>query len=138
MRWWFCKGDPGKPPLELPDINAAQLLIANREDFEGRRDDVGADTLANAGSFKDPWHEPIIKLGRAVGLPFDEACLFAEGLIARGIVDIVPAYTGLESPGEQSFGELKQWCVAKRRTAQNQKEANKEKARRGRATNGIG
>jgi len=115
VRWHFYMREPGEPSITLRDLNAAQLLVARLEEFDGTRDDVGADALVNAGSFENPWHEPVIKVGRAVGLPFGEALLFAkELLVVRKIVEIVPAYIGLESPGEKSFGKPKQWVRCKK------------------------
>jgi len=119
VRWHFYRREPGEPPITLPDLNAAKLLVARLEEFNEKRDDVGADALVNAGAVADPWHEPIIRLGRAVGMPDHEALVFAKDLEARGIVDIVPCYQSLPLPPDvQPFGELKRWerCEGKNST----------------------
>jgi hypothetical protein len=109
VRWHFYRREPGEPPITLPDLNAAQFLVARKEEFDETRDDVGANALVNAGAVADPWHEPIVRLGRAVGMPNHEALVFAKDLETRGIVRIVPAYMSLQAPGEQSFGKFERW-----------------------------
>jgi hypothetical protein len=108
VRWHFYRREPGEPSIKLY-LNVAQFLIARLEEFAEKRDDVGAEALVNAGAVADPWHEPIVRLGRAVGMPNHEALVFAKDLEARGIVRIVPAYMSLQAPGEQSFGKFERW-----------------------------
>src|SRR5690242_169654 len=119
VRWYFYMREPGEPPITLRDLNAAQLLVAREEEFEDTRDDVGADALVSAGAVADPWHEPIIRLGRAVGMPDHEALVFAKDLEARKVVYVVPCYQSLPLPPDvQPFGELKRWerCEGKNST----------------------
>ncbi len=113
--WWFYKEEP----TTLSSVILADGLVQSLEVFAEIRDDVGADALVNAGSFANPWHEPIIILGRAVGLPLNEARLFAKELMDRKIVEIVLAYLGRTlSPNEGfdgSFKQLQRWQRCKKK-----------------------
>ena len=115
LRWYFYRREPGEPPITLPDLISAQLLIAKFEDEQDpkKRKSTAMHVLADAKPVPDALDvlsEPMTVLGRALGLPANEARVFAEDLRDRGFMRIVPCYESLSlPPGEQHFGRSERW-----------------------------
>ncbi len=121
VQWYFYRREPGEPPVTLPNLFAAQSLIASLEIFEEdpkALERTAVKTLIAADCVPDAWHEPIIELSRELGLPIDKARAYAKNLEAREIVHIVPCYQSLPlPPGEQHFGKLEQWARCEDRSS---------------------
>jgi hypothetical protein len=108
LRWQFRIH---QQPTTIVGLAWAQSMVQEREDFyadiEGRNRDA-VDALASPGPVMDPWHEPIMKLGRVLGRSREASLEFAEDLIARGKVRIA-TLEGISFEGAKPFGQFKHW-----------------------------
>ncbi len=90
--------------------------MARKEEQDNQKI-AALDALVAAGPVRDPMHEPILQLGKKLGLSPDEAFACAVELLELGIVTIVSVETGLPSRGEQPFPALKVWARAEGKPA---------------------
>ena len=68
------------------------------------------DALVGAGAVADAWDIQAMRpLGRALGLSPDESRVFAESLLARNAVRIVPCNVGRTGLDEQPFASVMRW-----------------------------
>ena len=107
LRWRFYIQ---QQPATIVGLLWAQSLVQERNDFYAdaeTRELLAVDALRIRAA-SDPWHEPILRLGRDLGLSREESRTFAEDLIIRGIARIITLETQpLE--GAKSFGPYRQW-----------------------------
>ena len=90
--------------------------MARNEEQENQKI-AALDALVAAGPVKDPMHEPILQLGKKLGLLPEDAFAYAVELLELGIVTIVSVETTLPSESEQPFPALKVWARAEGKPA---------------------
>jgi|SRR5579862_2978208 len=105
VRWRFYKGEP----VTLINVLSARWLIAALNDERDSKEPAAVAALVGAGRVANPFHEPIIKLGKRLGLSPEEAFDYSVELLDRGVVKIVSSQTGWPNKGDQALPPLKAW-----------------------------
>ena len=82
VRWKFYKGEVAI----LPDVYGTRLLVERLKEEQENQEFAAVDALVGAGPVRDPMQEPIIKLGKKLGLSPEEAFTYAVELLDLGMV----------------------------------------------------